>query len=107
MKGCKETITREAGEAKIPAVKVKFEKSNKVIIRVPYNQELIEKIKRISGRRWNPEGKYWEVPYRKGLIFELQSLFGESIIIDPYFYILPLQKEFSIRKYSRRTINLI
>ncbi|MHC1630862.1 MAG: site-specific tyrosine recombinase/integron integrase [Methanotrichaceae archaeon] len=93
-----------ARERKIPAVKIEFGKDNKVIIYVPYNRELIKKVKTISGRRWNPKGKYWEVPYEEGLIAKLQSLFGENLVIDPYFYLIPLQKELSIRKYSRRTI---
>ena len=33
-------------------MKSEFGKSDKVIIRVPYNQELIKKVKTISGRRW-------------------------------------------------------
>ena len=85
-------------------VKVVFGKDNKVIIHVPYNQKLIRKVKTISGRRWNPEGKYWEVPYDENLMSKLQTLFGENLVIDPYFYLIPLQKELSIRKYSRRTI---
>jgi hypothetical protein len=62
---------------------------------------LIEKVKSISRRRWNPEGKYWEVPYSDGLIAKLQNLFGENLVIDPYFYLIPLQRELSIRKYSK------
>jgi len=55
----------------------------------------------ISGRRWNPQGKYWEVPYSKDLISKLQSFFGENLVIDPYFFLIPLQKELSIlRIYS-------
>jgi site-specific recombinase XerD len=65
---------------------------------------LIKKVKTISGRRWNPKGKYWEVPYDENLISKLQALFGENLIIDPHFYLMPLQKELSIRKYSKRTI---
>ncbi|MDK2789452.1 MAG: hypothetical protein PWP07_2697 [Epulopiscium sp.] len=30
-------------------------------MRIPYDQELIKKIKTISERKWNPEGKYREV----------------------------------------------
>jgi len=33
------------------------------------------------------------------------QFFGENPVVDPYFYLIPLQKELSIRKYSRRTIN--
>ena len=86
------------------AVKIEPGSNNKVIIRVPYNQELINKVKTISGRRWNPNGKFWEVPYDESLIPKIQTLFGENLIIDPNFYLLPLQKELKIRKYSVRTI---
>jgi hypothetical protein len=44
---------------------------------------LINKIKTISGRRWKPKGKYWEVPYSENLMSNLQVLFGENLIIDP------------------------
>jgi len=57
-----------AMENKIPAVKIEIGENDKVIIRIPYNQELIKKIKMISGRRWNPKGKYWEVPYEEDVI---------------------------------------
>jgi len=33
-------------------VKIEIGENDKVIIRIPYNQELIRKIKTISGRRW-------------------------------------------------------
>ena len=100
----KSTVYKMAREGKIHTVKIEIGGNNKVIIRVSYNQELIKKVKMISGRRWNPKGKYWEVPYEEGLIAKLQSLFGENLVIDPYFCLIPLQKELSIRKYSRRTI---
>ena len=91
-------------EGKIPAVKIEPGRNNKIIIRIPYNQDLINKVKSIPRREWNPQGKYWEVPYSEDLIAKLQSLFGENLVVDPYFYLIPLQKELSIRKYSRRTI---
>ena len=86
----KSTLYKMAREGKIPAVKIEFWKNDKIIIRIPYNQELIKKIKMISGRRWNPQGKYWEGPYSEDLITKLQSLFGENLVIDPYFYLIPL-----------------
>ena len=98
------TVHRPAKMVKIPAVKIEPGINNKIIIRIPYNQDLISKVKSIPRREWNPQGKYWEVPYSEDLIAKLQSLFGENLVIDPYFYLIPLQKELSIRKYSRRTI---
>jgi excisionase family DNA binding protein len=81
----KSTLYKMARERKIPAVKIEPGNNNRVIVRIPYNQELIEKIKTISGRKWNPQGKYWEVPYSDGLIAKLQNLFGENLVIAPYF----------------------
>jgi len=93
-----------AGEGKIPGVKIEPGRNNKIIIRIPYNQDLINKVKSIPRRVWNPQGKYWEVPYSEDLIATLQRLFGENFAVDPYLYLIPLKKELSIRKYSRRTI---
>jgi hypothetical protein len=42
-------------------VKIEPGRNNKLIMRIPYDQELIKKIKTISERKWNPEGKYREV----------------------------------------------
>ncbi|MDL1971112.1 MAG: helix-turn-helix domain-containing protein [Candidatus Desulfofervidaceae bacterium] len=71
----KSTLYKMAREGKIPAVKIKPGENNKVVIQVPYDQEFIRKVKTISGRRWNPQGKYWEVPCSEDLIAKLQSFF--------------------------------
>lgn len=52
---------------------------NRILIQFPYSQELIKKVKTISGSRWNPKGRYWEVPYNDSIILKLQNLFGESL----------------------------
>ncbi len=100
---CRDTLYKMAREGKIPAVKIEPGRNNRVIVRIPYNKELIDKIKTIPGRKWNPERKYWEIPYKEGLISRFKILFGENLIINPCFYLLPLEKELSIRKYSRKT----
>ena len=100
----KSTLYKMVRKHKMPAVKIEMGKNNKVIIRIPYNQELIRKVKRISGRIWNSEEKYWEIPYDESLISKIQALFGENIVIDPYFYLIQLQKELTIRKYSNSTL---
>jgi len=74
-------------------VKIEFGENGKIIIRIPYNQELIGKIKMIFRRRRNPQGKYWEVPYNEDLIATLKALFSENLTIEPYFYLIPLHKE--------------
>ncbi|GIW23728.1 MAG: hypothetical protein KatS3mg068_2735 [Candidatus Sericytochromatia bacterium] len=62
---------------------MKIESGNvrKVIISVYYGQEQLndnKKIKAIFGKKWNPQGKYWEVLYSDDLIAKLQSFFVGS-----------------------------
>lgn len=90
--------------SKITAVKIEPGENRKIIIRIPYDQKLIKKVKAIPVRKWDPMGKYWEIPYEENIVTKLQDIFGENLIVDPYFYLIPLQEELSIRKYSRRTI---
>jgi len=52
-------------------VKIKLERNNKIIIKIPYNQDLINKVKSVPRREWNPQGKYWGVPYSEDLITKL------------------------------------
>lgn len=106
LKTGKYTLYKIEKEGNIPQVKVEPEKNNKVSIRFSYNQELIKKIKNISGIRWNPADRCWEIPYNDVIISKLLNLFGEKLVIDPYFYLLPLQKELSIRKYSPKTVKI-
>ena len=47
----KSTLSEMAREGKIPTVKIEPERNDKIIICIPYNRELIKKIKMISGRR--------------------------------------------------------
>lgn len=48
-------------EDNILTVKVESGRSNRIIVRILYNQDLINMVKSISGRKWNPEEKYWEI----------------------------------------------
>ena len=50
---------------------------------LPYDPELIAKIKTIPGRRWHPEEKCWSVPDSDGILDKLLSLFaGEQLEIN-------------------------
>lgn len=46
-------------------------------IRFPYNDVLVSYVKQVSGRRWNPEDKFWSVPKDK-IGFFLNFLKGTS-----------------------------
>ncbi|MCD6578389.1 tyrosine-type recombinase/integrase [bacterium] len=54
-------LLQEKREEKILAIKVEPKRSNKIIYGILYNQDLINRVKSISGRRWNQEEKYWEI----------------------------------------------
>jgi len=47
-----------------PCYENKPKRNNKIVIRIPYNQDLTSKIKSIP--RWDckPKEKYWKVPYQ-------------------------------------------
>ena len=50
---------------------------------LPYDPELIAKIKTIPGQRWHPEEKCWSVPDSDGILDKLLSLFaGEQLEIN-------------------------
>jgi len=46
------------------------------------------------------DDKLWQ---HKGVKTMMEG-FGENLTIDPYLHLEPLQKELSIRRYSKRTI---
>ncbi len=70
------TLYKMAREGKISAVKIWHGRNNRVIIRIPYNKELLDKVKTIEGRKWNPEEKYWEISY---------------------FYLVPLKSDYALK----------
>ena len=35
---------------------------DKYEIRFPYDPELVQLVKNVAGRMWNPEGKFWSIP---------------------------------------------
>ncbi len=88
----------------IGVIKIGLSNHGNVYIKVPYDKSLINKLKTITGIKWNPLKKRWEIPYYNGLIQKLQSVFSENLIIDMSIHLMPLKRELLIRKYSKRTI---
>lgn len=51
-----------------------------LIITFDYSLERVRKIKQVSNR-WNPLGKYWEIPYTELAIKRLLNVFQDEEII--------------------------
>jgi site-specific recombinase XerD len=54
-----------------------------ITVSFPYDPELVQKIKTVTGRRWHPEERYWTVPHEPGMVQLLGQTFGpENLKID-------------------------
>ena len=62
---------------------------DKYEIRFPYDPELIELVKNVPGRMWNPEGKFWSVPLAR-LGFLIAQLKGTKY--EPQIVIQSLEQ---------------
>ncbi len=66
-----------------------------------YNESVIERIRSLPGRRWDPEIRRWVIPYSEETSSKIQSLFFTK---DETDLITKARKIMEFRKYSRDTI---
>ena len=65
-------------------IQIKPGETGRLIVRVPYTCERVEKIKTVAGRRWNAKEQYWTVPNTHETLRHLRALFaGEQVAVDP------------------------
>ncbi len=62
-------------------LKITIKNSNNVYVEFPYNPQIVEKVKAIPGRTWNPKDKNWWIP-RCYLDRFISSLGGYNYVID-------------------------
>ncbi|MEK7859506.1 MAG: integron integrase [Elusimicrobiota bacterium] len=56
----------------------------RLVVRLPYTPERVEKIKTVPGRRWDTARKYWTLPDAADMPERLAALFApEPVTIDP------------------------
>lgn len=85
--------------------------NNEIKVMFPYCPDYISKIKTISGRHWNPNGKYWSFDNRGDILRKIAMAFNETEIeIDPVLLdncdqFEELKKELISRRYSLKTVN--
>ncbi len=55
----------------------------RIRLEVPYQQDYIDKVKQLEGRKWSQSKKCWHVPYSKASFEELKAVFANVEIILP------------------------
>ncbi len=96
------------------AIRVAQGEGGRLLVRLPYSPERLDKIRTVSGRRWVAEKKSWSVPDKPGMAARLAALFApEPVEFDPAVMIVPLPVEDPLllklrdsaraRHYSRMT----
>lgn len=54
------------------------------IVQFPYSPERVVAIRRVPGRRWHDEGKYWSVPATPETVEQLKTAFGyDRVVVAP------------------------
>jgi hypothetical protein len=85
----------------------------RLVVILPYTPERVEKIKTISGQRWDAEQRYWTVPATTGVVERLVSLFtGDEVRVDPTLHrgwdtikriLTAVKNELTLQRYSPKT----
>lgn len=55
-------------------------RTGRLVVKVPFEQERVSKIKSIHGRTWHPAEKYWTVPNDGGMVKRLRTLFEGDVV---------------------------
>lgn len=103
---------------------IEKENDDRIRVKFRFRRDLVEKIRKVEGRFWWQESKYWTVPNTKNTIQNLYEVFqGEQIIIKDGLSVVPectnsqpeidrtedtqillsLDRELKVRSYSPKT----
>ncbi len=74
------------------------------ILTFAFDPVLIEMVRNIPLRKWNPAKKQWEFPITYNVWLEIGKTFGDFLKLSPSALIYPLAKDLSIQNYSQKTI---
>lgn len=70
--------------------------SEELFVTFDYTEERVTNIKAIKGRAWNPQKRYWVIPYTQEAICEFNEIFHkEKVVIDPLIGIKELNDSIS------------
>ncbi len=64
-------------------VSVTSGEEGRLLVQFPYTPERASAIKKIPGRKWHPDGRYWSVPDQEGTLELLRSCFsGDRVLVS-------------------------
>jgi hypothetical protein len=65
-------------------IQISHNSSGRIIVSLPHDPLLVEKVKSIDGRRWHPAGKHWSFPKTDSILEKILKVFRDKDIqIDP------------------------
>lgn len=62
-------------------VSVTSGEEGRLLVQFPYTPERVSAIKKIPGRIWHPDGRYWSVPNQEGILEILRSCFSGDRVV--------------------------
>jgi integrase/recombinase XerD len=66
------------------SIVLKHAQHERIGISFKYNEEYIEKIKRLKGCQWDPEKRIWTIPDNEKIVKEFITIFkNENVVFDP------------------------
>lgn len=82
--------------------------AGRIRVTIPYNPELVVKLRAVKTRKWHPEGKYWSFENSKQVLDEiLSALAGQEIDVDPSLGVAAPQEPHSRKQILDRARHLI
>ncbi|MDP7079158.1 MAG: tyrosine-type recombinase/integrase [Candidatus Undinarchaeales archaeon] len=83
---------------------------DRISLALPYDRDLIARIRTVTGRAWHVDEKVWTVPNDKGMVECLQALFPDiTVEVDPALMgiVTPLERmrrKLVMKRYSPKTV---
>ncbi len=75
----------------------------KILLKMPYNEDFLNKIHSIPEANWDLKSKHWEVSLSIENLNKLRELFEEKIDIENFLFFSFLERELRIHDYSAKT----
>lgn len=78
---------------------------DRIKVEMRYDRELVERIRKVEGRRWNQYGRFWTVP-RSQLNVLLEIFSDVDVEMHPNLITMNIREVMKAAGYSERTIEM-